>query len=91
MKWRDQYYVDLTMPFGLQSASYIFNSVAEMVEWILVNSFGNPVVLHYLDDFITAGPPDYPQCAHNRNTALAACGRLGLPLYPGKCMGPSPI
>ena len=51
-KWRDQFYVDLVLPFGLRSAPFIFNSIADMVEWILVHSF-----LHYLDDFITAGPP----------------------------------
>ena len=34
MKWRGQYYVDLALPFGLRSASHIFNTVAEAVEWI---------------------------------------------------------
>ena len=34
MKWRGQYYVDLALPFGLRSALYIFNTVAEAVEWI---------------------------------------------------------
>ena len=32
MKWRDQFYVDLVVPFGLRSAPFIFNSVAEAVE-----------------------------------------------------------
>lgn len=32
MKWRGQYYVDLALPFGLRSAPYIFNTVAEAVE-----------------------------------------------------------
>lgn len=27
-----QYYVDLALPFGLRSAPYIFNTVAEAVE-----------------------------------------------------------
>ena len=31
MKWRDSYYVDLTLPFGLCSAHYLFNAVADMV------------------------------------------------------------
>ena len=39
--------------------------------------------------FITVGPPDSPQCTHNLNTALAVCGRLGLPLHPDKCVGPA--
>ena len=54
MKWQESYYVDLTLPFGLRSAPYIFNSVADMVEWILVHSYEVSDLLHYLDDFITA-------------------------------------
>ena len=57
MKWRESYYVDLTLPFGLRSAPYIFNSVADMVEWILVHSYEVSDLLHYLDDFITAPQP----------------------------------
>jgi len=37
MKWRNHYYVDLTLPFGLHSAPFIFNAIADMVEWILVH------------------------------------------------------
>ena len=58
MKWRNCYYVDLTLPFGLHSAPFIFNAIADMVEWILVHPYQISALLHYLDDFITAGPPD---------------------------------
>ena len=37
LKWRNAYYIDLALPFGLSSAPAIFNSVAELVEWILVH------------------------------------------------------
>lgn len=60
LKWRDSYYVHLTLPFGLCSAPYIFNAVVDMVEWILVHSYQVSDLLHYLDDFITAGPPASP-------------------------------
>ena len=73
MKWRDQFYVDLVLPFGLRSAPFIFNSIADMVEWILVNSYQIPHLLHYLDDFITAGPPRSLQCAQNLATAMEVC------------------
>ena len=91
MKWRNQFYVDLALPFGLRSAPCIFNSIADMVEWILVHTHNIPALRHYLDDFITAGPPDSPQCAHNLAIALAVCKRLGLPLHPGKCEGPATV
>ena len=48
MKWRDQFYVDLVLPFGLRSAPFIFNYIADIVEWILVNSYQIPdLLLHY--------------------------------------------
>jgi len=46
-------------------------------------------LLHYLDDFITAGPPQSSQCAYNLNTAVSVCHRLGLPLHANKCVGPA--
>ena len=89
MTWRNLYYVDLALPFGLRSAPYIFNSMADMVEWILLNPHHVLDLLHYLDDFITAGPPNSDQCAQNLATFLAVCKSLGLPLHPDKCVGPS--
>ena len=62
-----------------------------LVTWILVNNCKVSSLLHYLDDFITAAPPSpySPQCAQNLSTALLVCYRLGLPLHPGKCVGPT--
>ena len=91
VKGRNCYYVDLTLPFGLHSAPFIFNAIADMVEWILVHPYQILTLLHYPDDFITAGPPDTPQCAHNLRTALAVCKRLGLPFHPGKSEGPATV
>lgn len=59
-----------------------------MVEWILVTSYQIPDLLHYLDNFITAGSAQSPQCKLNLTTGLEVCQQLGLPLHPGKCVGP---
>ena len=88
MKWRGQFFVDLALPFGLRLAPYIFNSVADMVEWIILNRYNVADLMHYLDDFLTAGPAGANQCAQNLQTSLAVCRLLGLPLHPGKCIGP---
>ena len=48
MKWRGQSFMDLALPFGLRSAPHIFNSVAELVEWIIRNKHNVPDLLHYL-------------------------------------------
>ena len=88
IKWRGQFFVDLALPFGLRSAQYIFNSIADMVEWIIINRYNVADLMHYLDDFLTADPARSNQCANNLQTALAVCRSLGLPLHPGKCIGP---
>ena len=60
-----------------------------MVEWILLNTHNVSDLLHYLDDFITAGPPATNQRAENLAISMAVCSSLGLPLHPDKCIGPS--
>lgn len=33
--WQGNYYVDTCLPFGLRSAPFLFNMVADVLEWIL--------------------------------------------------------
>ena len=89
MRWCGQLYIDLSLPFGLRSAPFIFNSVADVVEWILLRKHHLSDLLHFLDDLITAGPPQSSQCAYNLNMAISVCHRLGLPLHADKCVGPA--
>ena len=89
MRWCGQFYNDLSLPFDLRATPFIFNSVADVVEWILLHKHSLSDLLHYLDDFITAGPPQSSQCAYNLNTALSVCHRLELPLHANKCAGPA--
>ena len=49
--WRNQYYVDTCLPFGLRSAPYLFNQFADALEWILRNNYSLQWVIHYLDDY----------------------------------------
>ena len=92
-KWRNQYYVDLALPFDLHSVPCVLNLIADMVEWILVHSYHIPALLHYFDDFITTAPhsPDLQQHLHNLSTTLAVRKQLGLPLYLGKYEGPATV
>jgi hypothetical protein len=39
MKCREHCFIDLALPFGLRSAPFIFNSLAELSERILVNNY----------------------------------------------------
>ena len=56
MEWRDLVYVDNCLPFGLRSAPRLLNLLAELLSWI-VSSKGISFTIHYLDDFLTVGPP----------------------------------
>ena len=89
MKWHDSFFVDLALPFGLRLAPFIFTAVADMVEWILVNNHGVDFLRHYLDNFLTLGPPASSVCSDNLRSCIQLCTELGLPLNPDKLEGPS--
>ena len=57
IKWRDQFYIDTCLPFGLQSAPFLFNQLADAIHWSLQHNHGVRHVFHYLD-FFTTGSPD---------------------------------
>ena len=83
-----QVYIDIALPFGLRSAPLIFTAIADGVQWILEQR-GVSDVSHYLDDFITIGPPSTIQCATNQNIITDTCKELGIPLAPHKSVGPT--
>ena len=89
MRWRDQFYVDLVLPFGLRSAPYLFDAVASAVHWILETNYQVSPLLHYLDDFLTMGPANSHQSQSHVSSAFEIFKRLGLPLHPTKCEGPA--
>ena len=86
--WQGAHYVDGMLPFGLRSAPIIFTAVADALEWIL-RQRGVSEVDHYLDDFITMGPPASQTCRRNLDIILHACEDLGVPLAMEKLEGPS--
>ena len=88
MKWEEQLYIDLTLPFGLRSAPKVFNSIADALEWI-VRARGAERTHHYLDDFIVVGAPRSGECAASLEILLETCKELGIPVAQHKCMGPT--
>ena len=57
VQWEGQTYIDKVLPFGLRSAPLIFTAIADALQWIMTERGVRPV-FHYLDDFITLGPPN---------------------------------
>ena len=87
--WHGLYYYDRVLPFGLRSAPFIFNQVADALQWICVHHFGISELIHLLDDYLTAGPPESRLCQPRLDTLLAACNYLGVPIAVEKTEGPS--
>ena len=50
---------------------------------------GARILLHYLDDFITIGPPDSLVCESNMQKLCDTCAELGVPLATEKTVGPT--
>ena len=88
MRWNNQIYFDTCLPFGLRSAPKLFNVLADLLSWILMQHGISPLV-HYLDDFLTMGPADSTICHDNFSTIQRFCQELGIPLASDKLVGPS--
>ena len=57
------------------------------MEWIHVNNYKVPDLLHYLDDFLTAGPSDSSQCAQNLRYCAIGLRSFGLTSPPWQVRG----
>ena len=86
MQWRNSYFLDTRLPFGLRSAPKIFTAVADALQWIMLAQ-GVKSFIHYLDDFFFVEPPGLGGVAISR--ALAIWESLGVPVAPNKVEGPS--
>ena len=90
MRWRNLVYLDTCLPFGLRSAPKLFNVLADLLAW-LVSKRGVSCCLHYLDDFLTMGPPHTTTCQRNLDILKSTCEELGVPLALEKLEGPSTV
>ena len=90
MKWNNLIYVDTMLPFGLSSASKLFNAVADALEWYICRQ-GVKYIHHYLDDFVAMSPPGSSECQEYLHTLERECAYLGIPLASEKREGPKPV
>ena len=89
IKWKGKYYIDKCLPFGLRSAPYLFNKVADALEWILRHYFKVNHTFHYLDDFFFAGPAGSLACRRALQDMLSLCTALQAPLKAEKIVAPT--
>jgi len=89
IQWREHFYVDTCLPFGLRSAPYLFNRLSDAIHWVLHHNYGVTHLLHYLDDFFTAGSANTDNCMNNLTAMLSLCKRINAPVKSSKVEGPS--
>ena len=89
MNWKGQFYVDLALPFGLQSAPRIFTCFADVLLGIFSDVGSITNIQHYLDDFLLAAPAASAACEDNLKESFNLCEQLGVPIAPDKTAGPS--
>lgn len=83
-----QYYVDLTLPFGLRSSAKLFSEIADAL-LLSMKYNGATEVHHYLDDFITIGPANSPQCSNNLEIMLSTSDYIGFEVNDKKTTTPA--
>ena len=87
--WKQNFYVDTSLPSGLGTAFYPFNCLSTTLHWILEENYGADHLLHYLDNFFTAGPAESSTCEEKLHVMLALCAKLNVPIKPSKVEGPT--
>ena len=78
LHWKGQYYYDKCLPFGLRSSPFLFDTIASALEYIFRQQLHNQHIIHYLDDFLIAGPPHSPTCNDSFIRIEELCKQLGI-------------
>ena len=89
IKWCGKFYIDTCLPFGLRSAPFLFNRLADAIHLSLQHNYNMFHVLHYLDGFFTAGSPGSTEYADNLQSMLSLCTTINAPVKSSKIEGPS--
>ena len=87
--WEGQWYLDKCLPFGLRSSPALFNQLAKALVWALRHNHGVTHIIHYLDDFFTAGQADSDTCKRNMQLMTGLCSSINAPIKHEKTEGPS--
>ena len=88
--WQGSFYFDSRLPFGLRSSPFIFNTLADALQWCCFFFLSIACLIHYLDDFFLCYP-SRDLCASALSNIVALFSHLGVPLAPAKVVGPLPV
>ena len=82
------YFFDKVLQFGCRSSPKLFNDIAAATNLVMFKN-GVSYSDHYLDDFVTMGPPRSNECADNLNIMLQTCADVGFAVNPHKVVQPT--
>jgi Reverse transcriptase (RNA-dependent DNA polymerase) len=87
IKWNQQYYFFVRLPFGSRSSPKLFDMLSEAIVWIAEHNYGITKMLHLLDDFFVV---DSTEEDGWRTKALLTLlfSRIKVPLSEKKTVGP---
>ena len=85
-----QYFVNTVLPFGLRSSPKLFTDFAFAAKLVMEYE-GVSYVNHYLDDYVTVGPPSSDVCGENLDKMLTVCKDIGFSINPSKLVHPSTV
>ena len=86
IKFRDQYFIDRSVPFGYRNGSQIFQRCSNVIRFTM-QQHGFPHLFNYIDDLIYTG---LPSNIHNSfEFLLKLLQDLGLEIFHKKIGGPS--
>ena len=85
-----EYFIDVTLPFGLRSSAKLFSEVAHALKLSMLYN-GATDIEQYLDDYITFGPRASSVCSNNLTIMLDTCEYIGFKVNPQKVTNPSTV
>lgn len=83
------YYVDRALPMGCSVTCLVFERFSTFLEWALKFCCGHESIVHYLDDFLVAGPNGSAVCAQLMEGFAHLAKELEVPLAEDKNEGPA--
>ena len=82
------YLVNTVLNFGLRSSPSLFTDFA-YAAMLIMKAQGVSYVNHYLDDYVTVGPPCSHICQKNLDIMMKVCNDVGFTINPSKLVQPT--
>ena len=87
--WKNYYFIDNRLPFGLRSSPGIFNRFADLTCWVIQNIFQLMSLVHYADDYFLVSIKHKEVAYKELERLCQAFQEMNIPLAVDKIVGPA--